>query len=54
MNVLGEKIVLERKKGVAREPRGIFKLRRHVEDADVEISSQSVKAARYPRKIGRR
>ncbi len=45
VNVVGEKIVLARKRGVARESRGVFKLRRHVEDVDVEISRQSVKAA---------
>ncbi len=55
VNVVGEKIVLERKRGVARDSRGIFKLKRHVENVDVEISRQSVKAAaRELREIRRR
>ncbi len=56
INVVGENIVLERKKGsVAEEARGIFKLKKRIGDVDVEIRRQSVKAAaRELREIRRR
>lgn len=51
---MSEKIPLERKKEVARESRGVFKLKRHLEDVDLEIGKQSVKAtARDLREISR-
>jgi len=56
VNVVGEKIVLERKrKSVAEEARGIFKLKKRVENVDLEIHKQSVRAAaRELREIRRR
>lgn len=56
VNVVGEKIVMARKKrSVARESRGVFKLKKHIEDVDVEIGRQSVRAAaRELREIRRR
>ncbi len=44
VNVVGEKIVLEKKRSsIAEQGRGLFKLRKHVENVDVEISKQSLK-----------
>jgi AbrB family looped-hinge helix DNA binding protein len=56
VKVEGEKIVLEKKKSsVAAKGRGLFKLKRHVEDMDVEIRKGSLKAAvRELREIRRR
>ncbi len=56
INVVGEKIVLERKRrSVAEEARGIFKLKKRIADVDVEIRRQSVKvAARELHEIRRR
>lgn len=56
VNVVGEKIVLERRKGsVADEARGIFKLKKHIEDVDLEIRRQSAKTvAREFRALRRR
>ena len=56
VNVVGEKIVLERKrKSVAEEARGIFKLKKRVENVDAEIHKQSIRvAARELREIHRR
>ncbi len=56
VNVEGERLILEKKKSsVAAKGRGLFKLRRHVEDVDVEIRKGSLKtAAREQREIRRR
>ena len=56
VNVEGKRIVLERKKSsVAAKGRGVFKLKRHVEDVDVEIRKGSLRAAaRELREIHRR
>ena len=56
INKEGEKLVLERKKNhIAAKGRGIFKLKRHLEDVDVEIRKGSLKAAtRELREIHRR
>ena len=56
INVVGEKIVLERKKkSVAEDARGVFKLKKRVENVDVEIHKQSLRAAaRELREIRRR
>ncbi len=56
VNVEGERIVLERKKStVAAKGRGVFKLKRHLEDVDVEIRKGSLRAAeRELREIRRR
>jgi len=56
VNVEGERIILERKKSsVAIKGRGLFKLKRRVEDVDVEIREGSLKTvARELREIRRR
>lgn len=56
VNVEGEKLILERKKSsVAVKGRGLFKLKKHVEDVDVEIRKGSLKlSAREIREIRRR
>lgn len=56
VNVDGEKIVLEKKKSsVAAKGRGLFKLKSHVKDVDVEIRQGSLKAVtRELRAIRRR
>ncbi len=56
VNVEGERIILERKKSsVAMKGRGLFKLKRRVEDVDVEIREGSLKTvARELREIRRR
>ena len=56
VNVEGDRIILERKKSsVASKGRGLFKLKRHVEDVDTNIRKGSLKAAaRELREIRRR
>lgn len=56
VNVVGEKIVLEKKRSsIAEQSRGLFKLRKHIEDVDVEIRKQSLKSGiREYRAIRRR
>jgi len=56
VNVEGERIILERmRSSVATKGRGLFKLKRHIEDVDVEIRKGSLKAtARELREIRRR
>ncbi len=56
VNVEGERIILERKKSsVAMKGRGLFKLKKRVEDVDVEIREGSLKTvARELREIRRR
>ncbi len=56
VNVVGEKIVLEKKRrSVAEESRGIFKLKKRIRDVDVEIHKESARAgARELREIRRR
>lgn len=56
VNVQGERIIVERKKSsVAVKGRGLFKLKRHVKDVDVEIRKGSLRAAaRELREIRRR
>lgn len=56
VNIVGEKIVLEKKRtGIAEQGRGLFKLRKHIENVDVEISRQSLRAGiREHRAIRRR
>lgn len=56
VNVQGERIIVERKKSsVAVKGRGLFKLKRHVKDVDVEIRKGSLRAAaRELRAIRRR
>ncbi len=56
VNVEGERIILERKKSsVAMKGRGLFKLKRRVEDVDVAIREGSLKTvARELREIRRR
>ncbi len=38
----GEIVLRARKRSVAREGRGVFKIRRHIEDVDKEIGEKSV------------
>ncbi len=56
VNVEGERIILERKKSsVAMMGRGLFKLKRRVEDVDVKIREGSLRTvARELREIRRR
>jgi AbrB family looped-hinge helix DNA binding protein len=56
VNVEGERLILERKKSsVSAKGRGLFKLKRHVEDVDMEIRKGSLRAtARELREIRRR
>ncbi len=56
VNIDGGKIVLEKKKSsVAAKGRGLFKLKSHVKDVDVEIRRGSMKAVtRELREIRRR
>ncbi len=56
VNVVGEKIVLEKKRrSVAEESRGIFKLKKRIGDVDVQIRKESARAgARELREIRRR
>ena len=55
VNVVGEKIVLEKRRSVAEESRGIFKLKKRIGDVDVQIRKESARAgAGEPRRIRRR
>jgi len=56
VNVEGERLILERKKSsVSAKGRGLFKLKRHVRDGDMEIRKGSLRAtARELREIRRR
>ncbi len=56
VNVEGERLIMERKKiSVSTKGRGLFKLKRHVEDVDMEIRKGSLRAtARELREIRRR
>ncbi|TMI33479.1 AbrB/MazE/SpoVT family DNA-binding domain-containing protein [Candidatus Bathyarchaeota archaeon] len=53
VNVEGERLIMERKKiSVSTKGRGLFKLKRHVEDVDMEIRKGSLRAtARELREI---
>ena len=52
----GERLILKRRKSsVSAKGRGLFKLKRHVEDVDMEIRKGSLRAtARELREIRRR
>jgi len=54
--VEGERLILKRRKSsVSAKGRGLFKLKRHVEDVDMEIRKGSLRAtARELREIRRR
>lgn len=56
VNVEGERLILEKKKSsISTKGRGLFKLKRHVENVDVEIRKGSLRAAaRELREIRRR
>src|SRR5207245_4726661 len=56
VNVEGERLILERmKSSVSAKGRGLFKLKRHVRDVDMEIRKGSLRAtARELREIRRR
>src|SRR5437016_13768159 len=56
VNVEGERLILKRRKSsVSTKGRGLFKLKRHVEDVDMEIRKGWLRAtARKLREIGRR
>ena len=56
VNVVEGKIVLEKKRSnIAEQGRGLFKLKKHVENVDVEIRTQSLKTGiREYRAIRRR
>jgi len=56
VNVEGKRLILERKKSsVSAKGRGLFRIKRHVEDVDMEIRKGSLRAtARELREIRRR
>ena len=56
VNVEGERLIMERKKtSVSTKGRGLFKLKRHVEDVDMEIRKGSLRATtRELREVRRR